>query len=125
MKEHRQKIAKACFIGWQCSNSDQIWLYKAETLFEAEQIDEIADMVASNPMLGDLMRGTGGFRKFRYAGVQSKGKSGGMRVIHLFVASDGEVHLIDIFEKSDKNNLTQAERNDLAKIASILKGDTP
>ena len=71
------------------------------------------------------MRGTGGFRKFRYAGVQSKGKSGGMRIIHLFVANDGEVHLIDIFEKSDKDNLTQAECNELAKIASILKGDTP
>ena len=46
-----------------------------------------------------------------------------MRVIHLFVSNDGEVHLIDIFEKSDKENLTKAEQNELAKIAALLKGD--
>ena len=69
------------------------------------------------------MRGTGGFRKFRYAGVKSRGKSGGLRVIHLYVANHGEVHLIDIFEKSDKDNLTKAEQNELAKIAALLKGD--
>ena len=67
------------------------------------------------------MRGTGGFRKFRYAGVKSRGKSGGLRVIHLYVANHGEVHLIDIFEKSDKDNLTKAEQNELAKIAALLK----
>lgn len=69
------------------------------------------------------MRGTGGFRKFRYAGVKTKGKSGGMRVIYLFVANDGEIHIIDIFEKSEKENLSKVERNKLAKIAALLKGD--
>ena len=98
------------------------YLKKAEKLLDAGQIDNIADMVAANPTLGDVMRSTGGFRKFRYAGVKAKGKSGGMRVIHLFVVNDGEVHLIDIFEKADKDNLTQAERKELAKIASILRG---
>ena len=28
---------------------------------------------------------------------------------------------IDIFEKADKENLTKAERNELAKIAALLK----
>lgn len=39
------------------------------------------------------------------------------------IANHGEVHLIDIFEKSDKDNLTKAEQNELAKIAALLKGD--
>ncbi len=86
-------------------------------------MEEIADMVATDPLLGEIMRGTGGFRKFRYAGVKNKGKSGGMRVIHLFVATDGEIHIIDIFEKSEKENLTKVERNELAKLAALLKGD--
>jgi len=46
-----------------------------------------------------------------------------MRIIHLFVVNDGEIHLIDIFEKSEKGNLTKAERNELAKIATLLKGE--
>ncbi len=80
-------------------------------------------MVATNPQLGEIIRGTGGFRKFRYAGVKTKGKSGGMRVIHLFIANDGETHIIDIFEKSEKETLSKVERNELAKIAALLKGD--
>ena len=39
------------------------------------------------------------------------------------IANHGEVHLIDIFEKPDKKNLTRAEQNELAEIAALLKGD--
>lgn len=99
------------------------YLRKAERLLSEQQIEDIANAVAADPKLGVVMRGTGGFRKFRYAGVTSKGKSGGLRVIHLYVANNDEVHLIDIFEKSDKDNLTRAEQNELAKIAALLKGD--
>jgi hypothetical protein len=68
------------------------------------------------------MQGTGGCRKMRYAGLLGKGKSGGSRVIHLCVTSDQEVHLLDIYGKGEKSNLSKAERNELAKLASILKG---
>ncbi len=63
-----------------------------------------------------------GLYKKRLA-VQGKGKSGGVRVIHLFVTTDYEVHLVDIFGKGEKSNLTKAERNELAKLAEILKGE--
>ncbi len=99
------------------------YLKKAENLLTQDQIEEIADIVAANPKIGEIMRGTGGFRKFRYAGVKGKGKSCGLRVIHLFIAHDGQIHLVDIFEKSEKENLTKAERNELAKIAALLKGE--
>ena len=100
------------------------YLKKAEKLLTEVQLEDIANALAANPDLGEVMRGTGGFRKFRYAGVKNKGKSGGMRVIYLFVSNDGQVHLIDIFEKSDKENLTKAEQNELAKIAALLKGES-
>lgn len=99
------------------------YLRKAQKLLTSGQMDEVAGMVAADPQLGEIVRGTGGFRKFRYAGVKNKGKSGGMRVVHLFVANDGEIHIIDIFEKSEKENLTKVERNELAKIAALLKGE--
>lgn len=99
------------------------YLKKAEKLLSEVQMEEIANALAADPSLGEVMRGAGGFRKFRYAGVKTKGKSGGMRIIHLFVSNDSEVHLIDIFEKSDKDNLSKAEQNELAKIAALLKGD--
>ena len=101
------------------------YLKKAEKLLSAKQMEDITHSVAMNPRLGDIMSGTGGFRKFRYAGVQGKGKSGGMRVIHLFVANNGEAHLINIFEKAEKENLSKDERNELAKLAALIKGEKP
>ena len=98
------------------------YLKRAESLLTQEQMDEIADMLAVDPDAGDVMQGCGGCRKLRYAGVPAKGKSGGMRVIHLFVTGDQEVHLLDIYGKAEKNNLTKAERNALASLAAILKG---
>ena len=98
------------------------YLKLAEKLLTPVQMDEIADMVAADPKAGDVMRGTGGFRKFRYAGVEGKGKSGGVRVIHMYVTADQEVHLIDIYGKGEKDNLISAERNERAKLAPILKG---
>ncbi len=85
-------------------------------------MEEVANVVAVNPHVGEIVYGTGGFHKFRYVGVKNKGKSWGMRVINLFVANEGEIHIIDIFEKAEKENLTKEERNELAEIAVLLKG---
>lgn len=41
------------------------------------------DMIAANPLCGDLMVGTGGCRKIRLAG-RGKGKSGGYRLVTYF-----------------------------------------
>lgn len=43
-------------------------------------------------------------------------------MIHLFVTLDQEVHLLDIYGKGEKSNLSKSERNELAKLAAILKG---
>ncbi len=99
------------------------YLKRAEKLLSSEQMDGIINILAANPRSGDIIRGAGGFRKFRYAGVRGKGKSGGMRIIHFFITRDQEVHLVDIYGKGEKDNLTKAEVNELAKLAAILKGE--
>ena len=97
------------------------YIRRAKKTLSAEQMDEIADLLAMSPNTGEVIRGTGGFRKLRYAGVKGKGKSGGMRIIHLFVVGSGEVHLVDIYVKSDQENLSKEECNQLTKLAAILK----
>jgi hypothetical protein len=79
----------------------------------------IVDMVAANPRVGDVMEGTGGARKLRFA-AKGKGKSGGYRVITFFAAPDVPVFLLDIFAKGEKVNLSKAERNELKSILSSL-----
>tara|TARA_A100000171_G_C2130625_1_gene146461 strand:+ start:802 stop:1149 length:348 start_codon:yes stop_codon:yes gene_type:complete len=99
------------------------YLRSASKLLSRNQLDEIADYLAANPKSGDLIKGTGGCRKLRYAGVSSKGKSSGARVIHIFIANDHEVHLIDVYLKGIKNDLSKLEMNELAKLAALLKGE--
>ncbi len=67
------------------------------------------------------MRGTGGIRKLRYAARTGQGKSGGARVIYLAVAAAGHVYLLDIFAKNDKENLSTAERQAMAKVVTAIK----
>lgn len=77
------------------------------------------DVLADDPQAGDVMQGTGGCRKVRIA-RQGSGKSGGYRVITVFGGDDVPVFLLTVFGKGDKDNLTKAERNDLAKLTKVL-----
>ena len=52
-----------------------------------EERQEIVTYIAKHPSAGDLMPGTGGARKVRFAG-RGKGKSGGYRVITFYAAED-------------------------------------
>lgn len=75
--------------------------------------------LAAKPDSGVAMQGTGGFRKLRFARLGG-GKSGGVRVVTFFSGPNLPVFLIDVFAKSDKANLTPAERNGLATFAKTL-----
>ena len=91
---------------------------KALGLTEAER-DSIVSWTASNPEAGDIIAGTGGARKVRFAG-RGKGKSGGYRVITFYSGSDIPVFLLNVFAKNEKTDLTANERNTLKRILSNL-----
>ncbi|MDD5198992.1 MAG: type II toxin-antitoxin system RelE/ParE family toxin [Terrimicrobiaceae bacterium] len=80
-----------------------------------------SDMQAQ-PEQGDLLRGTGGFRKARMgfpsAGI---GKSGGARVIYLYVPEQETIYLVMIYGKSQKKALTGEEENALRKAADQIR----
>lgn len=47
---------------------------------------------------------------------KGKGKSGGARVITNFVIADATVYLLSIYDKSEKENLTDKELHELLKF---------
>ena len=79
-----------------------------------DELQDIATVIAGDPLGGDLIAGTAGARKLRHAGY-GKGKSGGYRTIHYFGGDDVPVFLLADYGKNRKANLTKAERNDLAR----------
>jgi hypothetical protein len=62
----------------------------------------IVTWIAANPEAGDVIEGTGGARKVRFAG-KGKGKSGGYRAITFFSGMDFPVFLLNIFAKERKD----------------------
>jgi hypothetical protein len=54
----------------------------AEKLFSNEEREAIVVMVSSDPECGDLIQGTGGFRKVR-VGRGGLGKRGGARAVYI------------------------------------------
>ena len=84
-----------------------------------EEREAIVDLIASNPDAGDEIAGTGGMRKLRIAG-KGKGKSGGYRAITFFSGQDIPVFLVTMYGKSQKENVTDAEKNVMKSLASAI-----
>ena len=76
-------------------------------------------MLAPNPECGDILSGTGGFRKVR-VGPGGLGKRGGARVIYILRNEAFPIFLINVYAKNEKENLTKRERNELAKRANEI-----
>jgi len=55
--------------------------------------------LATNPDVGDVVRGSGGVRKVRWA-RRGTGKSGGVRVLYFARTEAGEILLLLIYAKS-------------------------
>ncbi len=73
-----------------------------------------------DPERGDLLVGCRGLRKARMA-FAGRGKSGGARVIYLYLPEDHILYLFLLFKKSDAANLSKSQRNQLGNLAEQIK----
>ena len=92
----------------------------AKSRMKQQDVEALINVLAAEPECGDLIQGTGGLRKVRFA-VRGKGKSGGVRIVYYFYNETMPVFLLTVFAKNEKDNLSRAERNALAKVAQALR----
>jgi hypothetical protein len=95
------------------------YLSRARRLLNDIEREAIVDFLAANPTAGDLIVGSGGARKLRWA-AKGKGKSGGVRVITYIGGMGIPLFLLSVFGKGDNANLTMNERNLLRAMLSTL-----
>ena len=70
--------------------------------------------LADNPEAGDIMPGTGGFRKMRWADARrSKGRRGGLRIVYYHFWSDHQIWLMTLYGKHEASDLMAKEKNAL------------
>ena len=76
--------------------------YAAEVWTTAER-EQFISFIASNPLAGDLIRGSGRCRKVRWS-ASGQGNRGGARVIY-FNAAESTIWLLIVYTKAKFDNL--------------------
>ncbi len=80
----------------------------------------LQEELLADPKVGSVIQGTGGIRKMRFA-FEKRGKSGSARVIYVDFEVYEKIFLITAYPKNEKDNLTNAERNELRQMIGILE----
>ncbi len=93
---------------------------RAKGRMDAVEVDRAIEVIARDPLCGDLIQGAGGIRKLRFA-VKGKGKSGGVLIVYYYYNESMPVFLLTVFAKNEKADLTRAERNAFGKVARALR----
>jgi hypothetical protein len=75
--------------------------------------------LAEHPKSGDIMPGTGGVRKLRWA-LPGGGKSGGVRIIYYYHDERMPLYLFTMFGKNEKGNLSDKEKNGLKVVVKSI-----
>jgi mRNA-degrading endonuclease RelE of RelBE toxin-antitoxin system len=92
-----------------------------------EQYRRLQGSLANAPELGDVIPGTGGFRKLRWADVRrGKGRRGGLRVIYYWFDGQNQIWLMTVYDKNEAVDLTPEQKKRLkAAIDAEKKSRTP
>lgn len=89
-------------------------------LLSEDDLCRLSFVLASFPEAGDLIKGSNGLRKLRFA-MDGKGKSGGVRVIYYFYNASMPLWLIDVYKKSKQENISQKQINEFSKLVDVLR----
>lgn len=101
-----------------------------ETSFFSRRVDaadpsallQIQAEILRDPAAGAVIPGTGGLRKIRIADTgRGKGKRGGYRVIYLDMPKVARTHLLALYDKDEKGDISNDEKRIMRTIAERIK----
>jgi len=76
----------------------------------------LQEALLENPEFGEVMPGTGGFRKARWEDARrGKGKRGGLRVIYYSLKADKQIWFFTLYDKNEATDLSSSEKKLLKK----------
>jgi hypothetical protein len=79
-----------------------------------DEYRELQLHLARDPEAGDVIQGTGGFRKVRWADRRrGQGRRGGLRVIYFYFEQDRQIWFLTMYGKDEAADLTSKEKQAL------------
>ncbi|MEO3433057.1 type II toxin-antitoxin system RelE/ParE family toxin [Inquilinus sp. CAU 1745] len=95
------------------------FLSAAKAILDESARFELLSFLSSNPEAGDIIRGTGGVRKLRWA-LKGRGKSGGARIIYYYHNRNMPLFIFTAYAKNRQDDLDEATKKELKKIVAAL-----
>ena len=88
-----------------------------------DDLRHLEELFLADPQSGDVIPGTGGLRKLRFAPPSRRtGKRGGLRVIYAWIASASEIYLFTLYGKNEQADLTSDEKRFYRQVLQRLRG---
>ena len=83
---------------------------------------ELQAYLILNAEAGDVIQGTGGFRKLRWSDSRrNKGKRGGLRIIYYVFQEDDQIWFLTLYDKSEADDLSPAQKRVLKEAIDAEK----
>ncbi len=90
--------------------------YRADYL-DDDAFRKLQSLLMLDPEVGDMIPGTGGLRKMRFADERrGKGKRSGLRVIYYWWDAGSQFWLFTIYDKDEMSDLTAPQRKALKEM---------
>jgi hypothetical protein len=80
---------------------------------------KLETLLCQNPEAGNVIQGTGGFRKIRM-GLPGRGKRGGCRIIYLHVKPASRIYFVYLYPKNEEADLDAGQKQQLKQIAHAI-----
>ena len=97
---------------------DRLW---SSLKLTDDDLRKLQTALMTNPKIGDIIQGTGGARKVRFA-LPDTGKSKGIRVIYVDITRLRQLYLIICYPKSQQDDLTGEQKRHVKALIETLKG---
>ena len=86
-----------------------------QKLISDEEYHLLQLQLSVRPESGDIIKGSGGIRKLRWAGSR-RGKRDGIRVIYYYITEDEQIYMLYAYPKSNKDDLTSDQLKQLKQL---------
>jgi len=84
-------------------------------------LSALESLLMADPDAGDVMAGTGGVRKIRFAPPsRHTGKSGAFRVAYTYFRTGDTVYLLTIYGKNEQENVTAEQKAEFKALMKVL-----
>ncbi|MBI3242826.1 MAG: type II toxin-antitoxin system RelE/ParE family toxin [Chloroflexi bacterium] len=90
-------------------------------LLTDDEYRKLQVVLANRPSAGDLIKGSGGLRKIRWA-IAGRGKRGGARVIYYWAVKQERLLMLFVYPKNERDDLSAAQ---LKLLRTIVEDEYP